>query len=71
MSYLAVPPGSRPAVGTTTDSIGAGGVADTISTFTGALYATDAPAILGDLHQLAARILILENALKTLGLVVT
>lgn len=70
MAYQNVSP-NLPAVRTTVDSTAGAGTTDTVSTFAGAVYATDSAAILGNFHQLAQRIILLEAALKTRGIVVT
>ena len=70
MAYQNISP-NLPSVGTTVDSTAGAGTASTVSTFAGAVYATDAPIILGDLHQIAQRLILIEAALKTRGIVVT
>jgi hypothetical protein len=67
--YQSFPTGGS--IATTVDAIGAGGTANTISAFTGAVYATDSAAILGDFHQIGARLLLIEAALKARNIAVT
>lgn len=61
----------QPSIGTTTDSSAGAGTANTVSTFAGAVYATDSAAILGDFHQIAQRLITIEAAMKTAGIAIT
>jgi len=58
-------------VRTTVNNTAGSGTADTIATFAGASYATDAATILNNFNQLAERIKVLEAALKAVGAVKT
>ena len=44
-----------------------GGTAGTLTTFAGSTYTTDAPIILGDLHQLAIKVAAIQAALGSTG----
>lgn len=70
MAYQNISP-NLPSVRTTVNNTAGAGTQDTIATFVGAVYATDAAIILNNFNQLAERIKLLEAALKTRGIVVT
>ena len=60
------------AVGATlTNNVTAGGTANQLDDFAGALYATDAAAIRNDIYQLGLKVQTLEAKLKLLGAVKT
>jgi hypothetical protein len=58
-------------VRTTVNNTAGAGTTDTIATFAGASYATDAATILNNFNQLAQRLILLEAALKAVGAVKT
>lgn len=72
LGLYGVTPAVQGAVGATlTNNVTAGGTANQLDDFAGALYATDAAAIRNDIYQLGLKVQTLEAKLKLLGAVKT
>jgi len=68
LGFYGVPVVARQSHTSLTDGT-TGGTANTLTTFTGAVYATDAPIIKGDIHQLGIAVNAIWTVLTNLGLV--